>query len=95
MTPIRVLIIDDEIPAREIIKYYLQDYQNIEIVGESDNGFDAMKLITNLNPHLIFLDVQMPKLTGFEMLELLDNPPQIIFSTAYDQYAVSAFEQMQ
>jgi two-component system LytT family response regulator len=87
-----VLIIDDEVPARYIIKHYLQDYGNINIIGEAADGFEAMKLISDKKPHLIFLDVQMPKLTGFEMLELLDNPPEIIFSTAYDEFAIRAFE---
>jgi two-component system LytT family response regulator len=87
-----VIIIDDEIPARDLIRHYLQTYPDIEIAGEADNGFTAMKLIRELNPQLIFLDVQMPKLTGFEMLELMDEPPAIIFSTAFDQYAIRAFE---
>ena len=89
---IKVLIIDDEAPARELIRHYLQAHPQIEIVGEADNGFEAMKLIRELSPGLIFLDVQMPKLSGFEMLELMDHPPQIIFSTAFDHYALRAFE---
>ena len=92
-TVINIIIIDDEAPAREIIKHYLHDYTNIQIAGEADNGFDAMKLIKEQQPQLMFLDVQMPKLTGFELLELIENPPEIIFSTAYDQYAIRAFEQ--
>lgn len=87
-----VLIIDDEAPAREIIRHYLQDYPDVNIAGEANNGFEAMKLIVEKNPHLVFLDVQMPKLTGFEILELIDNPPAIIFSTAYDEFAIRAFE---
>jgi len=70
----------------------LQEYSGIEIAGEADNGFTAMKIIREQKPQLIFLDVQMPKLTGFEMLELMDDPPAIIFSTAFDQYAIRAFE---
>ena len=89
---IRVIIIDDEMPARDLIRHYLRTYPDIDIVGEADNGFTAMKLIRELNPQLIFLDVQMPKLTGFEMLELMDELPAIIFSTAFDQYAIRAFE---
>ncbi len=89
---ISIAIIDDEAPARDVIKHYLKDYSNIHVVGEAENGFDAMKMIKEQNPQLIFLDVQMPKLTGFEMLELMDNPPEIIFSTAYDQFAIKAFE---
>jgi two-component system LytT family response regulator len=88
----KIIIIDDEAPARDLIRHYLQEYPNIEITGEADNGFTAMKLIREQKPHLIFLDVQMPKLTGFEMLELMDEPPAIIFSTAFDQYAIRAFE---
>jgi len=88
----KTLIIDDEAPARELIRHYLQTYPDIEIMGEADNGFTAMKLIREQNPQLIFLDVQMPKLTGFEMLELMDDSPAIIFSTAFDQYAIRAFE---
>lgn len=89
---IKVLIIDDEKLAREIIKTYLRKNNSIEIAGECSNGFDALKQINDLKPDLIFLDIQMPKLTGFEMLEVLDNPPVIIFTTAYDQYALKAFE---
>ena len=88
----KVIIVDDEPPARELIGHYLRTYSEFEVVGEADNGFAAMKLIREQNPHLIFLDVQMPKLTGFEMLELIDNPPAIIFSTAFDSYAIRAFE---
>jgi len=88
----RVIIIDDEAPARDLIRHYLQTYPDMDIAGEADNGFTAMKLIRELNPQLIFLDVQMPKLTGFEMLELMDSLPAIIFSTAFDQYAIRAFE---
>jgi two-component system LytT family response regulator len=89
---IKIIIVDDETPARELIRHYLQSYNNIKIVGEADNGFAAMKLIREHMPQLIFLDVQMPKLTGFEMLELIDDPPEIIFSTAFDNYAIRAFE---
>ena len=89
---IKVILIDDEAPARDLLRHYLQTCSDIEITGEADNGFTAMKLIREQMPQLIFLDVQMPKLTGFEMLELLENPPAIIFSTAFDQYAIRAFE---
>ena len=88
----KIIIIDDEAPARDLIRYYLQTYPDIEITAEADNGFTAMKLIREQNPRLIFLDVQMPKLTGFEMLELMNHPPEIIFSTAFDQFAIKAFE---
>jgi two-component system, LytTR family, response regulator len=89
---IRVLIIDDEAPAREIIKHYLKDYENIEITGECQDGFCGLKSISEMKPELVFLDIQMPKLTGFEMLEVLEERPEIIFTTAYDQYAIRAFE---
>lgn len=89
---IRALIIDDEKLARDIVKTYLSKYPAIEIIGECTNGFDAVKMISEQQPDLIFLDIQMPKLTGFEMLEIIDNPPVIIFTTAFDQYAIKAFE---
>lgn len=92
MTKIKVLIIDDEPPARDIIRHYLSGDPDIEIAGECENGFEALKGINDLKPDLIFLDVQMPKITGFELLELLTNPPQIIFTTAYDEFAIKAFE---
>ena len=88
----KAFIIDDEPPAREIIRDFMQGYANIEIVGEFADGFSGLKAIQEMKPDLIFLDIQMPKLTGFEMLELLDEPPVIIFSTAYDQYAINAFQ---
>ncbi|MEL7002801.1 MAG: LytTR family transcriptional regulator DNA-binding domain-containing protein [Bacteroidota bacterium] len=89
---IRVLIIDDEKLARDIIKAFLKPHQNIEIIGECSNGFEGIKAIQELRPDLLFLDIQMPKLTGFEMLELLDELPPIVFSTAFDEFAVKAFE---
>lgn len=89
---IKVLIIDDEQPARDIVKHYLSFRNDVLIVGEADNGFDAFKLINEVNPDLIFLDVQMPKLTGFELLDILESPPMVIFTTAFDQFAIKAFE---
>jgi two-component system LytT family response regulator len=89
---IRTIIIDDESLARQISKNYLSRYDNIEIVAECSNGFDAIKKINELKPDIIFLDIQMPKLNGFEMLELIDKPPVIIFTTAYDHFAIKAFE---
>ncbi len=88
----KVIIIEDEAPARDIVKTFLKSVPEIEMVGEYDNGFDGMKGIKTHNPDLVFLDVQMPKITGFEMLELMDETPEIIFTTAYDQYAIKAFE---
>ncbi|HEY3389166.1 MAG TPA: LytTR family transcriptional regulator DNA-binding domain-containing protein [Prolixibacteraceae bacterium] len=92
MNKIRTLIIDDESLARDLLRHYLSKDERVEIIGECANGFEAVLAIQELNPDLIFLDIQMPKITGFEMLELMPNPPIIIFSTAYDQYAIRAFE---
>jgi len=89
---ITAAIIDDESLARQLIKKYLSYHTNIEVISECSNGFDAIKNINEEKPDLIFLDIQMPKINGFEMLELLENPPVIIFTTAYDQYALKAFE---
>jgi two-component system, LytTR family, response regulator len=92
MNKFRTLIIDDEAPAREIIKKFLSYREELEIIGEFDDGFSGLKGIREMNPDLVFLDIQMPRLTGLELLELLEKPPVIIFSTAYDQYALKAFE---
>jgi len=87
------LIIDDEKPARDLIRTFLKRYEQIRVIGEADNGFEGCLLINENKPDLVFLDVQMPKLSGIELLDLIDNPkPFIIFSTAYDEYAVQAFE---
>jgi two-component system LytT family response regulator len=94
MAKISVLIVDDEQPARDLMRRYLQAFgEEVELVGEASNGFDALKLMREKNPQLLLLDVQMPKLTGFEMLELVENPPVVVFSTAYEEYALRAFEQ--
>ena len=89
---IKVVIIDDEQPARDLIKVYLKDRADVEIVGEASNGFDGLKEIQNNQPDIVFLDIQMPKINGFEMLELMEDPPGVIFCTAYDDYAIKAFE---
>lgn len=89
---IRTLIVEDEELARNLLKSFLKDHENIEVIHECENGFDGVKMINELKPDLIFLDIQMPKITGFEMLELLDHKPEIIFTTAYDQYALKAFD---
>jgi two-component system, LytTR family, response regulator len=86
------IVIDDENLARQIVKKYLQDHTDIELLADCSNGFDGIKKIIEMHPDLIFLDIQMPKINGFEMLELLEEPPVIIFTTAYDQYAIKAFE---
>ncbi len=89
---IKVLIIDDEPLARSIVKEYLQDYTQIEVLEECRDGFEGVKAIMQHQPDLIFLDIQMPKINGFEMLELIDRPPSVIFTTAFDEYAIRAFE---
>jgi len=92
MNKLRTVIIEDEAPARELVKAYIKTNDNIDLIGECQNGFDGVKTINETKPDLIFLDIQMPKLTGFEMIELLDEVPEIIFTTAYDQFAIKAFE---
>lgn len=89
---IKVIIIDDEPLARSLVKEYLADYTHINVVQECNDGFEAVKAIAQHQPDLIFLDIQMPKISGFEMLELLENPPAVIFTTAFDEYAIKAFE---
>ena len=89
---IKALIIEDEQPARSIINKYLEDIEQVEVIGEYADGFSGVKAINELKPDLIFLDIQMPRLTGFEVLELIEHKPAVIFTTAYDQYALRAFE---
>jgi two-component system, LytTR family, response regulator len=89
----RVLIIDDEPLARMVVLEYLQNFKDqIEVLQECNDGFEGLKAIQQYQPDLIFLDVQMPKINGFEMLELVENPPAVIFTTAFDEYAIKAFE---
>lgn len=88
----KAIIIDDEPLARSIIKEYLQSYTNIQLVQECNDGFEGLKAIQQHQPDLIFLDIQMPKITGFEMLELIDEPPLVIFTTAFEEYAIKAFD---
>jgi two-component system LytT family response regulator len=92
MNKIKVLIIDDEQLARDLLKNYLSRDPRLELVGECSNGFEGALSIQELKPDLVFLDIQMPKITGFEMLELLNEPPVIIFATAYEEFAIRAFE---
>jgi two-component system LytT family response regulator len=89
---LRTIIVEDEELARNLMKSFLKGNDKIEIVAECENGFEGVKMINELKPDLVFLDIQMPKITGFELLELLEHKPQIIFVTAYDQYAIKAFE---
>jgi two-component system LytT family response regulator len=88
----KALIIDDEPLARLFVRECLQDYPQITISAECDNGFEGLKAIQQHAPDLLFLDIQMPKISGFELLELLETPPAVIFTTAFDEYALKAFE---
>ncbi len=88
----KVIIVDDEAPARSLIKEYLSDYPQLVVLEECNNGVDAVNAINNFKPSIVFLDIQMPGLNGFEVLTHLEELPHIIFSTAYDQYALQAFE---
>jgi two-component system LytT family response regulator len=88
----KVIIIDDEPLARSIVAEYLQGISDVEIVAECNDGFEGIKAIAQHQPALIFLDIQMPKINGFEMLELLTDTPSVIFTTAFDEYAIKAFE---
>jgi two-component system LytT family response regulator len=92
MDKIRTVIIDDEAPARELIKHYLKELDYIEVIAECSDGFSGLKSISFMKPDLVFLDIQMPRLTGIEMVEVLTEKPEIIFTTAYDQFAIRAFE---
>lgn len=89
---LKCIIIDDEPLARAMLTELLAREDNIEIIATCANGFEGLKAIQDLKPDLIFLDVQMPKINGLEMLELLENPPSVIFVTAFDEFAVQAFE---
>ena len=89
---IRTILIDDESLARDVVKHYLNDFPDIEVVAECSDGFEGLKAITQHQPDFIFLDIQMPKINGFEMLELVEQPPAVIFTTAFDEFAIKAFE---
>lgn len=89
---IRAVIVDDEELARQIVREMLKPYADIEIMAECANGFDAVRTISELKPDLVFLDIQMPKLDGFEVLELIGRDFAVIFATAYDEHALRAFE---
>jgi two-component system LytT family response regulator len=92
MTPLRAVIVDDEELARQLLREQLLACGDIEIAAECANGFEAVKAVTETKPDVLFLDIQMPKLDGFEVLELIDPPVAVVFVTAYDQYALKAFE---
>ncbi|MNK05414.1 Transcriptional regulatory protein YehT [compost metagenome] len=89
---IKAFIVDDEPLARELVKKHLQRHSDIVLVGEAQDGFEALKLIPEVKPDLLFLDIQMPKINGFELLELLSENPSVIFTTAFDEFALKAFE---
>lgn len=89
---IKAVLIDDEPLARSIVEEYLQPYSNISIVAQCNDGFDGLKAIMEHKPDLVFLDIQMPKISGFEMLELLEDAPAVIFTTAFDEFALKAFD---
>jgi two-component system, LytTR family, response regulator len=89
---LRVAIVDDEALARAVLREYLTPIHDVEIVAECANGFEAVKVVTELRPDLLFLDVQMPKLDGFEVLELVGHDVAVVFVTAYDEYAIRAFD---
>ena len=89
---IRVVIVDDEAPARAIVREYLADYPQFVVAAECANGYEAVKAVSEHRPDLLFLDIQMPKLDGFEVLDLLETKPRVVFVTAYDEYAIRAFE---
>jgi two-component system LytT family response regulator len=89
---IRVAIVDDEPLAREVLRQYLAGHEDFEVVAECANGFEAVRAVTQHDPDVLFLDIQMPKLDGFEVLALLDRSPAVVFVTAYDEYALRAFE---
>jgi two-component system LytT family response regulator len=88
----RIIIVDDEMLARGVVREYLEAHPEVEVVAECANGFEAVKAITELEPELVFLDIQMPRLDGFEVAELAGSKTRYIFATAFDQYAIKAFE---
>jgi two-component system LytT family response regulator len=92
MKRLGVAIVDDEEPARKVLREWLEDHEDVEIVAECANGFEAVKAVTELKPDLLLLDVQMPKLDGFDVLDLIGDAVPVIFVTAYDHYAIRAFE---
>ena len=90
--PLRIVIVDDEPLARSVVREYAAADPEVDIVADCANGFEAVKAVSELKPDLVLLDVQMPKLDGFEVLELLGRDQAVVFITAYDQYALRAFE---
>jgi len=93
MKKISCVIVDDEKLARELLLEYLEDYPSIEVIAQCEKGVEAVQVINEMKPDMIFLDVQMPGMDGFEVLEELEHRPIVLFSTAYDQYAIKAFDE--
>ena len=89
---ITAIIVEDEELARDILKNYLKDFPGVELIGEYSDGFSGVQAVNKLKPDLILLDIKIPRITGIEIIELLDYNPQVIFVTAYDEYAIKAFE---
>jgi len=92
MAELKIIIVDDEAPARSLVRSYLNGIPEIVSLTECENGFEALKAIQEIKPDLVFLDIQMPKIDGFELLDVLEEKPAIVFTTAYDHYAIKAFE---
>ncbi|RPH34477.1 MAG: response regulator [Bacteroidales bacterium] len=88
----KAIIIEDEEPARDLLRKFIEPFSDIEVIGEYIDGFEGAKAINQLKPDIVFLDIQLPRLTGIEVLELLDHTPMIVFTTAYDEFAIKAFE---
>lgn len=88
----KALIVDDTRLARQELQFLLKNYKDVQVIGEAENVDEAQKMIEELHPDLIFLDIQMPDKDGFELLEMLDEVPQVIFTTAYSEYAIKAFD---
>lgn len=91
-TTLKTLIVEDEQPAIDLLQFYLKDIKEVTVERVCKDGFEGLKAINESKPDLVFLDIQMPKLTGFELIELLEHQPMIIFTTAYDDFAIKAFE---
>jgi two-component system LytT family response regulator len=92
LPPLRIAIVDDEALARQVVREYLTTMPAVEVVAECENGFDAVKVVASLKPDLLLLDVQMPKLNGFEVVELVGRDVAVVFTTAHDEFALRAFE---
>ncbi|MEP0987313.1 LytTR family DNA-binding domain-containing protein [Ekhidna sp.] len=88
----KAVLVDDTRLARQELQFLLQNHKDVEVIGEAENADDAKEMIENLKPDLVFLDIQMPDKDGFELLEMLDEVPQVVFTTAYSEYAIKAFD---